>query len=64
MVRGRAYHRYRTRPIRAAEELVRLINFVRAEHLSEGRTPPTVEAITRKMALLLKKEEVYRVLIR
>jgi len=44
--------------IRADKKLMEIINFIRAEYIREGKTPPTQAQITKVIANKIKKEEL------
>lgn len=58
------YRRRKTYPIRVSSEFMRVIQMVRAEYLIKGQKPPTTEQITRKIASIIKKDDLYTILTR
>ena len=49
-----------SRPMRVAPELVQTINYIRAKYMLEGRQPPSITEITRRIARKIKKEDLLK----
>ena len=43
---------------RISKDMVKIINYVRTEHMKRGKTPPSARKITQMMAKRIKKEEL------
>jgi len=48
----------RERVIRPSKELREIIDFIRAKYILAGKTPPTIDKITKCIALKIKKEDL------
>jgi len=48
------------RLMRTDKEFRRIVNFVRAKYIMDGRKPPTSAAITRMIAKKIDKEDLLR----
>lgn len=50
----------RPKQLRPSKEFWDLVNFIRAHYLLQGKTPPTISAITKLIAERIDKEEILR----
>lgn len=46
--------------IRTSKELQEIINFIRAKYILEGRKPPSVREITKRIAKHVNKEKLWQ----
>ena len=47
-----------SRPIRASKDFREIINYVRARYIMAGKIPPTTAEITKKIAKMIRKEDL------
>ena len=50
--------RLRNRPIRSSPELQKIINYVKAMYIMNGKKPPTSAEITKNIARKIRKEDL------
>jgi len=46
--------------IAAGNEIIKIINFIKIQHLKDGKRPPSTRIITNKIAKHINKEELLR----
>jgi len=50
----------RNSPMRVSPEMKKLVNFIRAKYILDGKTPPSCTRITKMIANKVKKEDLLR----
>lgn len=54
------YKMGKTRLLRVSEDLAKIINYIRAKHMLEGKKPPSIEKITKVISKKIKKDGILK----